>query len=104
MKKKLTIDSLIEEARDFCSSNSGVYRPELYGITDGNAVGTFVEHSFQKFLEDRYDLTSGNSASGLDLPSVNTDIKVTSSKKPQSSCPFNDSKRNSLSDGRRNFK
>lgn len=92
MKKKLTIDSLIEEARDFCSSNSGVYRPELYGVTDGKAVGTFVEHSFQKFLEDRYDLTSGNSASGLDLPSVNTDIKVTSSKKPQSSCPFNDSK------------
>lgn len=34
----------------------------------------------------------GNSASGLDLPSVNTDIKVTSIKQPQSSCPFKDSK------------
>lgn len=34
----------------------------------------------------------GNSANGLDLPSVNTDIKVTSIKQPQSSCPFKDSK------------
>ena len=31
-------------------------------------------------------------ANGLDLPSVNTDIKVTSIKQPQSSCPFKDSK------------
>lgn len=28
----------------------------------------------------------------MDLPSVNTDIKVTSIKQPQSSCPFKDSK------------
>lgn len=34
----------------------------------------------------------GNSANGLDLPSVNTDIKVTSIKQPQSSCPYKDSK------------
>lgn len=34
----------------------------------------------------------GNSANGLDLPSINTDIKVTSIKQPQSSCPFKDSK------------
>lgn len=34
----------------------------------------------------------GSSANGLDLPSVNTDIKVTSIKQPQSSCPFKDSK------------
>lgn len=43
-------------------------------------------------MAERYDLTVGNSASGLDLPSVNTDIKVTSIKQPQSSCPFKDSK------------
>lgn len=29
---------------------------------------------------------------GLDLPSINTDIKVTSIKQPQSSCPYKDSK------------
>lgn len=30
----------------------------------------------------------GNSARGIDLPSVETDIKATSIIKPQSSCPF----------------
>lgn len=92
MKKKLTIESLITEAKQFCVNNSGIYKTELFGITDGKAVGTFVEHLFQQYLEERYDLTIGNSANGLDLPSVDTDIKVTSIKQPQSSCPFKDSK------------
>lgn len=92
MKKKLTIETLITEAEIFCNLNSGVYKPELFGITDGKAVGTYVEHLFQKHLEENYDLSVGNSASGLDLPSVNTDIKVTSIRRPQSSCPFKDSK------------
>lgn len=78
MKKKLTIQSLITEAERFCGLNSGVYKAELYGVTDGKAIGTFVEHLFQRFLGERYDTSVGNSASGLDLPSVNTDIKVTS--------------------------
>ena len=36
----------------------------------------------------------GNSAKGIDLPSddINVDIKVTSIKQPQSSCPFRDAK------------
>jgi hypothetical protein len=36
----------------------------------------------------------GNAASGIDLPSADilTDIKVTSIKQPQSSCPFKDVK------------
>ncbi len=34
----------------------------------------------------------GSSANGLDLPSINTDIKVTSCHQPQSSCPFKDSR------------
>lgn len=92
MEKKLTIDALIAEAEKFCKLNSGVYKPELFGITDGKAVGTYVEHLFQKHLAENYDLSVGNSASGLDLPSVNTDIKVTSIRRPQSSCPFKDSK------------
>lgn len=92
MKNVLTIESSITEAEQFCTINSGVYKPELFGITDGKAVGTFVEHLFKDHLEKRYDLTIGNSANGLDLPSVNTDIKVTSIKQPQSSCPFKDSK------------
>lgn len=92
MKKKLTIESLIVEAEHFCSLNSGLYKSELFGVTDGKAVGTFVEHLFKQFLEARYEMEVGNSANGLDLPSVNTDIKVTSIKQPQSSCPFKDSK------------
>ena len=92
MKKELTIDALLIEAKHFCVNNSGRYKSELFGVTDGKAVGTFVEHLFQNYLMERYDLTIGNSANGLDLPSVNTDIKVTSIKQPQSSCPFKDSK------------
>lgn len=92
MKKKLTIQSLITEAERFCELNSDVYKAELYGVTDGKAIGTFVEHLFQRFLGEHYETSVGNSASGLDLPSVNTDIKVTSLNRPQSSCPFRDSK------------
>ncbi len=92
MKKKLTIASLKMESIAFCKLYSGNYRSELYGVTDGKAVGTIVEHLFKVFLKERYILDVGNSASGLDLPSVQTDIKVTSIRQPQSSCPFRDSK------------
>ena len=92
MKKILNTTELIKAAKDFCERESGIYRPELFGVTDGKAVGTFVEHLFLDFLENQYELSAGNSAKGLDLPSVNTDIKVTSIKQPQSSCPFKDSK------------
>lgn len=92
MKEVLTIKSLITEAERFCLLNSGVYKSELFGVTDRKAIGTFVEHLFQQFLEERYEIKVGNSANGLDLPSINTDIKVTSIKQPQSSCPFKDSK------------
>ena len=92
MKEKLTISRLKKSAKDFCAQESGVFRKELFGVTDGKAVGTFVEHLFKKFLDNQYDLVVGNSANGLDLPSINTDIKVTSIKQPQSSCPYKDSK------------
>lgn len=92
MNQRLNTKHLIKSAKEFCATQSKVYRTELYGITDGKAVGTFVEHLFKDFLAQRYDLTIGNSASGLDLPSINTDIKVTSIKQPQSSCPYKDSK------------
>ena len=92
MKKPLTIIRLQEEALKFCQVNSGLYRAELFGITDGKAIGTYVEHLFKAFLARNYELTVGNTANGLDLPSVETDIKVTSITRPQSSCPFKDSK------------
>lgn len=92
MKTVLTIPDLISCAHEFCEAENGVLREELYGVTDGKAVGTLVEHLFKIHLTERYDLTIGNSANGMDLPSVNTDIKVTSIKQPQSSCPYKDSK------------
>ncbi|MDR1268542.1 MAG: hypothetical protein LBK82_03355, partial [Planctomycetaceae bacterium] len=53
-------------------------------------VGTYIERKFKDFLLSKYDLQLGSSASGIDLPSteINTDIKATSIKQPQSSCPF----------------
>jgi hypothetical protein len=92
MKKILKAKELCIAAKMFCIQESGVMRKELFGVTDGKAIGTFVEHEFQDFLKTQYDIESGNSANGLDLPSVNTDIKVTSITQPQSSCPYKDSR------------
>lgn len=86
MKKNLTIPTLLAMAREFCLRKH-VY-PKLFGVTDGKAVGTFIEIEFQSFLDSRYELEIGNAALGLDLPSLETDIKVTSIRQPQSSCPF----------------
>lgn len=91
-KKKLSTKELIVCAKDFCAQESKKGYSELYGVTDGKAIGTFVEHSFQQYLQNRYDIEIGSSAGGLDLPSINTDIKVTSIRQPQSSCPYKDSK------------
>lgn len=90
--KALDIPALIKSAKQFCRIESKKERAELFGVTDGKAIGTFVEHAFQNYLSEHYDLTVGCSAIGLDLPSVNCDIKVTSIKQPQSSCPYKDSK------------
>jgi hypothetical protein len=94
MKENLTIEKLIEEAQVFCVAESTYKHSELYGVTDGKAVGTLIEQKFQKHLNDKYEVTVGSSARGIDLPSddIQTDIKVTSIKQPQSSCPFKDAK------------
>lgn len=93
-KVKLTIPKLIEEAQIFCVAQSKFQHKELFGVTDGKAVGTLIEQKFQSHLQSKYDLTVGSSAKGIDLPSedILTDIKVTSNKQPQSSCPFRDAK------------
>lgn len=94
MKKKLTQKDLIKEAQEFCLAQLKYQHKELFGVTDGKAVGTLIEQKFQKHLHDKYEVTIGSSASGIDLPSADilTDIKVTSIKQPQSSCPFKDAK------------
>lgn len=85
---ELTIDILIREAEIFSQIISSQNHVSLIGVTDGKKVGTYVEHLFQDYLSEKYTMTIGSSASGIDLPSVNTDIKTTSYVQPQSSCPF----------------
>ncbi len=94
MKKEMTLKLLIKEAEIFCKEETEFQHRNLYGITDGKAVGTYIEHKFQNKLRNKYILEIGSSAKGIDLPSENilTDIKVTSIKQPQSSCPFRDAK------------
>lgn len=90
MKLKLTIERLIKEAKEFCERESEIDNKKLFGITDGKAVGTFIEHKFTNYLVEKYDVLIGSSANGIDMPAedIDADIKVTSIEQPQSSCPF----------------
>ena len=89
MKIKLTLEKLQEEAKTFSELESEHDETSIYGSTDGKAVGTYLEHKFKDFLRQKYEFDSGNSASGIDLPELEVDIKTTSIIQPQSSCPFN---------------
>jgi len=53
MKKTLTINDLIKEAQEFCLAQSKFQHKELFGVTDGKAVGTLIEHKFQKYLSEQ---------------------------------------------------
>ena len=65
------------------------FEPSLFGVTDGKAVGTYLEHKFRAhLLEHGYVFETGNSANGIDFPGLGIDMKVTSIRQPQSSCPF----------------
>lgn len=92
MQKRIpTVRNLCNVAKDFCDQESKKWHTDLFGITDGKAIGTYVEHLFESYLSNKFDIRKGNSAAGLDLPQLNTDIKVTSLKQPQSSCPYRNS-------------
>jgi hypothetical protein len=86
----LTIDSLCSEARRFSEAESRHPEPLLFGITDGKAVGTYLEQKFSRWLRETlgYEFVQSSSASGIDFPDLAVDIKVTSIRQPQSSCPF----------------
>ena len=60
----------------------------MFGVTDGKAVGTYLEHKFKSYLGDRYTFRQGSSAKGIDFIELDVDIKVTSVTQPQSSCPY----------------
>ncbi|HZT41865.1 MAG TPA: hypothetical protein VFA07_06730 [Chthonomonadaceae bacterium] len=87
-KPLLTVALLIQEARAFAEWESQHQEPLLYGITDGKAVGTYLEQKFRTYLQARYEFVAGSSATGIDLPELGIDFKTTSIRQPQSSCPF----------------
>jgi hypothetical protein len=87
-KPDLTIDALKVAAADFSTIESDHNEPTLYGVDNGKTIGTYVEHKFRLYLLDRFSFTTGNSAKGIDFPLLNVDMKTTSIRQPQSSCPF----------------
>ncbi len=88
MKTKLTIKLLKQEAAIFAKRESKHAEPSLYGVDNGKKVGTYLEHKFRGFLQRKYNYKEGSSAKGIDFPGLRVDMKVTSFKQPQSSCPF----------------
>jgi len=79
---------MYSEAAKFSEVESQHTEPLLYGVTDGKAIGTYIEQKFKMYLKNKYEFLEGNSASGIDFPGLLVDVKVTSIKQPQSSCPF----------------
>lgn len=87
-KPDLSVASLIESANAFALLESAHREPRLYGVTDGKAVGTYLEHKFRTFIAESFSFVIGNSAEGIDFPALGVDVKTTSIRQPQSSCPF----------------
>ena len=88
METTLTIDALKTAAAAFAETESGHGESTMYGVTDGKAVGTYLEHKFRLYLAERFTFEKGSSAKGIDLPALRVDLKTTSIRQPQSSCPF----------------
>ena len=87
---RLTVEKLIEESQKFTKHERKITHPKLLGISDGKAIGKYIEHKFKIYLKNKYKFNLGSSAKGIDFPDahINTDLKVTSIKRPQSSSPF----------------
>ncbi|OGF65856.1 MAG: restriction endonuclease [Candidatus Fischerbacteria bacterium RBG_13_37_8] len=83
---------LKKEAHDFALKESKHHEQSLFGVTDGKAIGTYLEHKFQNSLKNKYVYKWGSSAKGIDFPELGVDIKVTSIRQPQSSCPYKSAK------------
>lgn len=87
---EMTLPQLKAAVRNFVKEINKLPIPELYGVNNGKAIGTYIEHSFHRYLRERYSYVAGSSASGLDFPELQVDLKVTDAGRPQSSSPFRD--------------
>ena len=88
MLPELTVMGLSEEAGIFAEIESAHHEPMLYGVTDGKRIGTYFEHKFQAHLAERYRFEKGSSASGVDFPGLNVDMKVTRITQPSVFLPI----------------
>lgn len=88
MKPPLTTEIFQREAAAFAAAESAHDEPSLYGVTDGKAIGTYLEQKFHEFLGAKYAYGRGSAAKGIDFPGLNADLKTTSEAQPQSSSPF----------------
>jgi hypothetical protein len=81
---------ILQQAEIFATEFALQSHPNLLGVTDGKAVGTYIETAFKTSLRaiGIIEATEGNAAKGIDLPTFSIDIKVTSMRQPQSSSPF----------------
>jgi hypothetical protein len=64
----LTVKTFCIEAAKFSALESQHSEPLLYGVTNGKAVGTYLEQKFKIYLANNYDFVIGNSASDIDFP------------------------------------
>ncbi len=53
-KPSLDLPRLIAEAAAFAERETTCDEPSLYGVTDGKAVGTYLEHKFTRQLATSY--------------------------------------------------
>ncbi|MGH9437225.1 MAG: restriction endonuclease [Terriglobia bacterium] len=90
--RRLTIKLLCDEAARFAKWESAHDEPTIYGVDNGKTIGTYFEHKFQLELTSKYKYERGNSAEGIDFPELSVDMKTTSIKQPQSSCPYKDAR------------
>jgi hypothetical protein len=79
----------VDVIRGFCADISQRHIVELFQVTDGKRIGTYIERECRAYLEERTGLSIGGLAAlGKDLPLFNIDIKTTSFVRPQSSSPY----------------
>ncbi|MGH8908803.1 MAG: restriction endonuclease [Egibacteraceae bacterium] len=90
--RKLDLGSLKATATQYARLLGETPIPELFGVTDGKAVGTYIEAGFNTYIGARFTHDRGNAATGIDFPGLEVDLKVTSIRQPQSSSPFRDAK------------
>jgi len=86
MKPDLTLPSLQAAASQFAEDESRHDEPKLFGVTDGKAVGTYLEGKFITLLAERFAFETGNAAKGIDLPGLQVDIKRASMAAAISAC------------------